>query len=105
MKKIWKYLKDIFSSDPERWPAWVKVYNAWIGREGVWLCLLIFLLISILAAKLFVDKIDALEHRIRRMEEPAYKPRRDVALVSDMINLEHLMYSEQTRKIISEYVK
>lgn len=94
MKKVWSYMKDLFSSDPSRWPRWFKSYNDWLDKDGIWLLLVIFMLFALYAAKLLTDRIDILEHRIRRVEEPIYKPRRDVALASDMLNLEHIMTFE-----------
>lgn len=91
MKKAWTYTKNLFSSDPSRWPQWFKRYNDWLDKDGIWLLFVIFMLLAMYTAKMLVDRIEILEHRIRRVEEPAYKPRRDVALASDMINLEHVI--------------
>ncbi len=97
MKKLWTYIKDVFSSDPSRWPR-VKRYNDWLDKEEIWFLLLIFMLFAMCAAKLLTDRIETLEYRIKRVEELPYQKSEDVALASDMLNLEHIFFDEDMNK-------
>ena len=91
MKRLWKGFIAIFSSNPEKWPSWFRKYDDWMQKDGIWLIILVVFLMALLLVKTLKDRIEILEHRIRRIEEPQFKPKKDVALACDMLNLEHIM--------------